>query len=459
MSLVGPLVSSLSARLLVSVSLLLVFFFGVTIVVLDSAFREAGERAQEDILDGQLMALLAAAEPNASGELEMPPDLGEPRFGNLGSGLYGALSDESNFPVWTSRSALGIYVPYGTEPAPGQRSFTRIELEDGTPLMALSLHVQWELRNGDLKPYTFSVAQSLDSFNAQLAGFRRQLFTWFAAVAAIMLFSIYLVMRGLLKPLRQIESEISDVERGKRQCLSDDFPDELSSVARNMNLLIGSERGRSERYRNTLDNLAHSLKTPLAAIRAVLTEQRSSKITEKIEAQIERMNDIVRYQLKIPAARSKKFGVTSLPVEQELKKLVDGLRKVYTDKNPAIDVDLAKGIVFRGERGDFLELAGNLLDNACKCCDSTVRLSIGPLAGGSVDSGGMRIVVEDDGPGIPEDARSALLQRGMRLDESAPGQGIGLAVVMDIAASYGGTVTISDSTLGGAKISVTVNPG
>ncbi len=450
-------VSSLSARLLISVSLLLVFFFGMTIVVLNSAFREAGEEAQQDILDGQLMALIAAAEPNVDGDLEMPPELSEPRFGNLGSGLYGALTDDSNFSVWTSRSALGTYVPYGEQPSPGQRTFSRIELEDGTPLMALSLHVQWELASGDLKPYTFSVAQSLDSFNAQLAGFRRQLFTWFGAVALIMLFSISMVMRGLLKPLRQIESEISDVEGGNRQSLSDDFPDELSSVARNMNLLIGSERGRAERYRNTLDNLAHSLKTPLAAIRAVLTEQRSSEVTEKIEAQIERMNDIVRYQLKIPAARSKKFGVIALPVKKELKKLVDGLHKVYKDKNPSIDVDLADGIVFRGESGDFLELAGNLLDNACKCCEAAVKLTIAPLSVGK-GLGGMRIIVEDDGPGIPEEARAPLLERGMRLDESAPGQGIGLAVVTDIAASYGGTVTISDSTLGGAKISVTVNP-
>jgi len=356
--------SSLSVRLLISVSLLLVFFFGVTIVVLDSAFSEAGEQAQEDILDGQLMALLAAAEPNLSGELEMPPDLGEPRFANLESGLYGALTDESDFPVWTSRSALGLNVPYGLAPAPGNRSFSLVELEDGTPLMALSLHVQWELANGDLKPYTFSVAQSLDSFNAQVAAFRRQLFTWFAAVALIMLFSISVVMRGLLKPLRQIDSEISDVEQGKRQSLSDDFPDELSSVARNMNLLIGSERGRSDRYRHTLDNLAHSLKTPLAAIRAVLTEQRSDEITEKIETQIERMNDIVRYQLRKPAEESKSFGMVAVPIEKELKKLVDGLHKVYNDKGPTIIVEVTDGILFRGETGDFLEIDGNLLDNA-----------------------------------------------------------------------------------------------
>jgi len=451
--------SSLSARLLISISLLLVLFFGATIVVLELAFREAGEQAQEDILDTQLMALIAEAEPNEDGELVMPADLNEPDFSNLGSGLYGALSDESDTPVWTSRSSLGLNVPYGPIPPPGTHSFSRVTLEDGTPLMALSLHVQWELANGELKPYTFSVAQSMDSFNAQLATFRRQLFTWFGAVALIMLISISIVMRGLLKPLRQIEAEITDIEEGARQALSDDFPDELSSVARNMNMLIGSERGRSERYRNTLDNLAHSLKTPLAAIRSILAEQESNDLSARVEAQIERMNDIVRYQLRKPSSiQSESFGVVAMPVDQELRKLVDGLHKVYKDKSPEIIVDAPGDVRFRGDSGDFLELAGNLLDNACKWCHSKVRLEIAPLDDTGFTSGAMSLVVEDDGPGIPEEAREALLQRGMRLDENAPGHGIGLAVVKDIANSYGGGIEIGDSPLGGARISVTVKP-
>ena len=452
--------SSLSARLLVSVSLLLVFFFGATIVVLDSAFRQAGEQAQQDILDGQLMALIAEAEPNARGELEMPIDLREPRFGNLGSGLYGALHDDSESPVWTSRSALGLNVPYGEQPDAGQHSFSRVELADGTPLMALSLHVQWELANGELKPYTFSVAQSLNSFHAQVAGFRRQLFTWFGAIALIMLLSISIVMRGLLRPLRQIESEISEIESGRRKALSADFPDELAGVASNMNLLIGSERGRSERYRNTLDNLAHSLKTPLAAIRTILGEQQSSELSARIEEQIERMNDIVRYQLKKPATiHGQSFGVVAVPVQDEVGKLVAGLAKVHVDKAPDISASVADGIRFRGDTGDFLELAGNLLDNACKWCRKFVRISVAPLAGRPPESGAMSLVVEDDGPGIPADARDALLERGMRLDENAPGHGIGLAVVKELVASYNGSIEISESELGGARISISIDPG
>lgn len=444
--------ASLSARLLLAVSLLLLVFFGATIVVLDSAFREAGEQAQEDILDGQLIALLAAADPDDDGELVMPAVMQEPRLDTLGSGLYAELRDDGVQPVWQSTSSLGLSVPFGAPPPPGPPLFSRISLEDGTPLMALAISVEWELRNGDLRPYSFFVAESLDSFNAQVARFRRQLFGWFAAVAFIMLLAISAVMRGVLKPLRQIEDEISEIEKGRRQALTEGLPTELESVARNMNLLIGSERGRSERYRQTLDNLAHSLKTPLAAIRAVLGEQGSDATSAKIEAQIERMNDIVRYQLRKPASLvSDSFGVGTVAIREQLERLIEGLQKVYQEKRPDIGLEVDPRAEFRADTGDFLELAGNLVDNACKWCDKSVQIRVTPF-----DGSGMRLTVGDDGPGIPEDAADLLLQRGMRLDESAPGHGIGLAVVKDIAASHGGELHIRRSRLGGAEIEVTI---
>ncbi len=447
--------SSLSARLLISVFILLLFFFGATIAALDIAFRDVGEKSREDILDGQLMTLLAAAEPNVAGELEIPLGLPEPRFGNLGSGLYADLRDTDGNSVWRSPSSLGLLLPHGPVPDAGAQEFSRLTMDDGTPLMTLSLSVQWELPNGELKPYVFYVAESLDSFHAQVARFRRQLFTWFGAIAAVLLFAMSLLMRGMLHPLRQIEQEIGEVEQGDRQSLSEGFPSELSGVARNMNVLIGSERARSERYRQTLDNLAHSLKTPLAAMRAVLTQEKSPKLTEKLEPQIEQMTEIVRYQLRKPAATaSDAIGATPVPMEAELERLVDGLGKVYSDKQPTIDVSVTDDAEFRGDTGDFLELAGNLLDNACKWCESTVSLTIRPVNA----NGGMTLTVADDGPGIPQVAADALMQRGTRLDESAPGHGIGLAVVRDIATSYGGSLSISASELGGASITVVIPP-
>jgi two-component system sensor histidine kinase PhoQ len=451
--------TSLSSRLLVSVSVLLLIFFGATIAVLDRAFTEAGEQARRDILDGHLVGLLAAAEPDDSGQLAMPARLREPRFQRIGSGLYAELREFDGKVLWRSRSALGMELPVGTIPDVGNHLFDREELEDGTPILTLALTVDWELDDGRSKTYVFKVAESLDGFNAQVAGFRGQLFGWFAAVAATMLIAFSMLLRSLLKPLRQIETEISEIEEGARASLSSGFPTELGGVARNMNLLIDSERARSDRYRYTLDNLAHSLKTPLAAMRALLNERQDENFGDRFNEQIDRMDEIVRYQLRKPAASvADKLVLAPVRVEREVTRLVDGLRKVYRDKNPEFEMSIAKGMQFRGDTGDFLEVAGNLLDNACKWCQRRVRISIVPSVGARAAASGMVLTVSDDGPGIPEDAAKALLQRGMRLDESTPGHGIGLAVVKDIAQSYGGQLSIQRSDLGGAEIMVSIPP-
>jgi two-component system sensor histidine kinase PhoQ len=448
--------SSLSARLLISVSVLLMFFFGVTIVVLDTAFRSAGEQAQADILDGHLMAILAAAEATEQGTLELPPDLQEPRFGNIGSGLYAELRDDRDAIAWRSRSALGIEMPDGEAPPSGVRLFLDEALADGTPLLTLSLAVQWELPNGELRPFVFKVAESLDSFNAQVAQFRRQLFGWFAAVALIMLLSISVLLRRLLRPLRQIENEIGEIEQGKRASLSGAFPTELTGVARNMNVLIDSERARSDRYRLTLDNLAHSLKTPLAAMRVLLIQGKSDEFAGRFNEQIDRMDEIVRYQLRKPAtSKADSLALTLVPVEAEVQRLVEGLNKVYHDKGPDIETQINADMQFRGESGDFLEMAGNLIDNACKWCERKVLVTVQPSSRSRSDAG-MILQVADDGPGVPDDAVEALLERGTRLDESTPGHGIGLAVVKELAESYGGQLSIGKSELGGAEFRVTI---
>jgi two-component system sensor histidine kinase PhoQ len=450
---------SLSSRLLISVSVLLLLFFGATIAVLDSAFTEAGEQARRDILDGHLVALLAAAEPGDDGELALPDRLREPRFGRIGSGLYGELRDMDGEVLWRSRSALGLVIPDGVVPELGEQLFARESLVDGTPLLTLSLGVDWEFDEDAFKPYVFKVAESLDSFNSQIARFRRQLFGWFAAVALTMLLAFSFLLRGMMKPLRKIETEIGEIEGGSRVSLSSEFPTELTGVARNMNLLIDTERARSDRYRNTLDNLAHSLKTPLAAMRALLNDRKGKQFGDRFDEQIERMDEIVRYQLRKTAASvGDNLVLKPVLVEKEVARLIEGLRKVYHDKGPDFEVRIESGMQFRGDTGDFLELAGNLLDNACKWCEQRVRITAVPSVGALGIASGMVLTVSDDGPGIPQDAADALLQRGMRLDESTPGHGIGLAVVKDIARSYGGRLSINTSDLGGAEITVSIPP-
>ncbi len=452
--------NSLSSRLLVSVSVLLLLFFGATIAVLDSAFTSAGEQSQRDILDGHLVGLLAAAEEGTSHNLALPPyRLREPRFDQIGSGLYGVLRDGDNNVLWRSDSSLGLEIPEGIFPELGNHLFQREALADGTPLLTLSLAVEWEFEDGVVRTYVFKVAESLDSFNATIARFRGQLFGWFAAVAVTMLIAFSMLLRGLMKPLRQIETEITEIEEGERVSLSSTFPTELTGVARNLNLLIDSERARSDRYRYTLDNLAHSLKTPLAAMRALLNERQQQDFGARFNEQIDRMDEIVRYQLRKPAASvADNLVLAPVPVAKEVHRLIDGLRKVYHDKAPEFEVRVEDGMQFRGDTGDFLELAGNLLDNACKWCEKRVRISVVPSVGARAIASGMVLTVSDDGPGIPEDAAKALMQRGMRLDEATPGHGIGLAVVKDIAHSYGGSLAIQASELGGAEFMVSIPP-
>ena len=451
---------SLSSRLLLSVSVLLLVFFGATIVLLDSAFTRAGEQSQRDILDGHLVGLLAAAEENSADELVLPEHrLREPRLEQIGSGLYAELRDIDGNLVWRSESALGLELPRGILPELGNHLFAREALPDGTPLLTLSLAVEWAFDDETSRTYVFKVAESLDSFNAQIARFRGQMFGWFAAIALVMLLAFSLLLRGLMKPLRQIETEIGEIEEGARSSLSKAFPTELTGVARNLNLLIDSERARSDRYRYTLDNLAHSLKTPLAAMRALLNDRKQDQFDERCNEQIDRMDEIVRYQLRKPAASAAhKLVLAPVAVEKEVARLIDGLQKVYRDKSPEFDVQIAPGMQFRGDTGDFLELAGNLLDNACKWCRRRVSISITPSSAAGDVASGMKLSVGDDGPGIPEAAASALLERGTRLDESTPGHGIGLSIVKDIAHSYGGHLTVSGSTLGGAEIAVTIPP-
>ncbi len=443
---------SLRLRVLLFGSLLLLLFFALIVGVLDAAFRSAAMEAERDLLDSRLIMLLAAAEPTEERTLSLPPDLPEPLFGSPGSGLYGEIDLRDGGLVWRSHSALGVDIPWGAEPRTGQRLFRRIEQPDGDGLLALSMGIDWEFSDGSVRSYLVHVAASLDSMNAQVAGFRRQLLVWFGLLAALLLASLAMLLRWLLSPLARIESEIIEMEHGERPALSSGYPSELAGVARNLNQLIDSERARSERNKRTLQDLAHSLKTPLAAMRALLDD---GPRPDGLGEQLTRMEEIVRYQLAKPiGGRGPTLGREPVAVGPELGRLADGLDKVYRDQSTRCELVIADGLQFFGDRGDLLELAGNLMENAYKWARGRVRVSASPASADGSPRRGLVLTVEDDGPGIPEGREAALLERGRRLDESKPGQGIGLGVVAELAEAYRGTVSLERSELGGARVTV-----
>jgi two-component system sensor histidine kinase PhoQ len=267
----------------------------------------------------------------------------------------------------------------------------------------------------------------------------------------LLLLTLAALLRWVLAPLRRMEREIRAVEEGRNDSLSRGYPRELSGVATNLNALLVGERKRVTRYRDTLGNLAHSLKTPLAVMRSSLP---GGGADAPLGAEIDRMRDIIEHQLKRAAASGGALlGQAPVEVAQVAADLRGALLRVYADKDLAIELAVAPTAQFVGDRGDLVELLGNLLDNACKWCRSRVRLSAAADAAAGPRER-LSLVIEDDGPGISAEDRARVLRRGERADESVPGHGLGLAMVHDTVDLYGGRLAIDTSAMGGARFSL-----
>jgi two-component system sensor histidine kinase PhoQ len=447
--------SSLSGRLLASVSLLLCLFFGLTIAALDLVFRDLSERSIGELLDAQLVALLAASEMDDHGDVQPAGPPAETRLRQPGSGLYAVIRRNDGTLVWRSPSLLGHEFPLGKPVAPGTRRLERLGLGEQGEVMVLTAGIDWEMASGSSRPFVFEVATSLTPYEAQLQRFRQQMFGWFLGLLLLLLGSLALLLRWALRPVRQVEREISEVESGARSTLSTDQPRELRGIAANMNALLVSERRRVERYRNTLGNLAHSLKTPLAVIRSTLAaETEAMRRSALINQQIDRMDAIVQHQLtRAAASGGAVVGQAAVELGPLLAELRTAMTKVYGHKDLLIEVASTGDARFAGDRGDLFELLGNLLDNACKWCRGRVRVSTSRAFDASGRSR-LRVTVEDDGAGVAPDDRQRILERGARADEQVDGQGLGLAMVRDIVELYDGSLEIGDSALGGARIEV-----
>jgi len=442
---------SVSQRLLIGLTLLLLLFFGAMIGVLEASFRDTAQRAQRELLKAQMMALIASTELDDDGHLlpRLPED--DDRLRQPNSGVYAAVSDGGD-AFWRSPSATGKVIEFGPAlpegPAPGE--FHELTTLDGTRLAALSRGISWELDHGDVRSLTFTVAADTTEYDAQLSRFRRGLLSGFGAVAALLLLALAGLLQWALTPLRRLAAQIRAVERGERDHLDEVWPAELSGVVANLNTLLSAERTRIARYRDTLGNLAHSLKTPLAVLRASFAPGSSG--AEQVNAQVDRMSAIVEHQLRRAAtsggASVGQHAVSVQPIAQDLRST---LLKAYGRKDFALEVAIPPALMFVGDKDDLTEALGNLMDNAAKWCRSQVRVSAGCQAAEGAGHK-LRITVEDDGPGIAVADRARVLERGARADEHTPGHGLGLAMVRDMAGLYGGSLEVGESPLGGARM-------
>ncbi len=440
---------SLNTRLLLASSVVLAAFLGITGLVLDSAFRASADSALRDRLQGHVHALLAASDLDTRGIVRLPAELPDPRFSLLGSGLYAEVVDSAGQPVWRSKSLLGLNIVFTTMPEVGQRKFVQLAVDRDLPLLSLAFTISWETNENRNRRYTYRVAENLLSFNAEVGRFRRSLWGWLAGAAILLLLVQGFILRWSLAPLRQVADDLHAIEAGLAQRLRGDYPRELRQLTGNLNGLLASADSHLKRYRDSLGNLAHSLKTPLAVLRgAVDGEANDAALRAVAREQLTGMTQLIEYQLQRAAASGRTPLAAPVEIKPVAEKIIAALAKVYADKGVRVTLDL-DAASFHGDPGDLTEMLGNLLDNAFKWCRGEVRIT-GTRLGDLRAS--LEISVEDDGPGIPGEMKTRVLQRGARADQATPGHGLGLAMVEDTVALYRGSLTLGSSPLGGLAV-------
>lgn len=455
---------SLRARQLLAASLGLVAFLFLAGYALDKAFQQTAQRNMRERMSSYAQAYLAGIDfdrENAVIDYNVDSNPPDSRFVRPGSGLYAqvVLSDSH----WVSRSGEGPELPVGPMLAPKQEAFEGplpiVQIDGSTSeVYRYGLGASWK---DDEFPYTVYILEDTSALAAQLRVFRGALWVYLGSAGVVLLLLQTAVLRWSLRPLNRVVDELQQVQRGQLEHMSPRHPRELEPLAESINALIESEREHLERQRNTLADLAHSLKTPLAVLRAQLDDGvHATALRDELDTQLRRMNNLVSYQLARAASGGHKLFSAPLPVEPHAEEIVRGLEKVYASKRVVCEFEIDPAARFYGETGDLQELMGNLLENAFKWARSRVLLTVAPIAGLPNRRAGLLLAVDDDGPGIAEEDVAKVLQRGVRGDERVQGHGIGLSIVQDLVRGYRGELRVGRSAeLGGARFEVLLPAG
>jgi len=276
-----------------------------------------------------------------------------------------------------------------------------------------------------------------------------------ALLGAGLLLAVMIQVKVGLRPLFVLRREVAAVRRGSADRLVRAYPTELEALAQELNALVAHNQEVVERQRTHVGNLAHALKTPLSVMLTEASQARSSaaaakRLPQVVHHQAEIMRDQVDHHLRrARAAARAQTNRERTPVAPVLDELSRTLEKIFREKGVSVDWDAPETLTFQGEKQDLLELAGNVMENACKWSAGRVRVTAAPL--GETQ---LILTVEDDGSGLPAEKRAQALRRGQRLDESAPGSGLGLSIVDDLARAYGGSVELGDAALGGLVVTL-----
>ncbi|MGO4222789.1 ATP-binding protein [Lysobacter sp. TAF61] len=458
---------SLQARQLLGASLGLIAFLALAGYALDRAFLETAESNMRQRLRSLALAYVAGGEFARNGEFIPPYETVDPRLDRPGSGLYAEVILPNGH--WDSASAQGPSLPAGRMLQANQEHFegplpiTEINGQPGEAYR-YGRGLIWSAGGDDAKsefPYTIYILEDTTALSRQVSVFRQALWRYLGGAGFILMLLQAVVLRWSLRPLRRVIDELKKVQRGVASRMSGRHPRELEPLTESINAFIESERENLDRQRNTLADLAHSLKTPLAVLRARAGEDvPAEELREEVDIQVRRMSDLVSYQLARAARSGHMLFAAPLEIEPYADQIVRSLEKIYAAKGVLCEFDIEEGVKFYGEPGDLQEVLGNLIENAFKWAHTRVLLTAkrGEIAPNRRP--GLLLAIDDDGPGVPEDKIDLVLQRGVRGDERVQGHGIGLATVLDVVRSYRGTLDVSRSQeLAGARFEVVLPPG
>jgi two-component system sensor histidine kinase PhoQ len=436
------LLSSLKVRIVVSALLLILVLLPIIGITLNNAFETQVNVAAKNQLKAYVYSVLAMAEVEDN-ELQMPSHLLENQFNVIGSGLYALITTKDNQLLWTSNSFLGLNTPMNLpKPATGRSTFDSIMIND-KPLLIYSFSVSFATSE---QPFTMTlhIIKNKQEYLQQIQKFSNTLWTWLLILTALLVIVQLSWLLWTLKPLGQFSQELTAVEQGTSMQLSTHYPVELQKVAKQLNTLLQTEQNQRKRYRNALADLAHSLKTPLAVI------QTQADLSEASPEQINRINQIIAYQLRRAQSAAGSGWHLGISVDSIAVRLVRTLTKIYQHRNLTIEYHPNKQARFKGDEADLTEMLGNVLDNACKAAKTRVTLTL------KQQDNQLWMTIEDDGEGIPEEKQQHIFERGIRADTYAQGHGIGLAIVRDLVDSYHGNLTVGQSaSLQGAKFEFT----
>ena len=446
------MIRSLRVRLMLAAAVLALLFMLALLPALQKAFSLALQESIEQRLASDITTLISAARVE-HGHLQMPDLLPDERYNLPSVGLLGYIFDREGRLVWRSRATTDRHINYQPRYDGHGNEFARIRQDNGDEFFVYDVEVK--LLGGRSAAFSIVALQPVREYQHTLDGLREKLYLGFGAALLALMVLLWAGLTWGLRSLRRLSHELDEVESGAREGLSREHPRELLRLTGSLNRLLHSEREQRQRYRDSLDDLAHSLKTPLAVLQGVGESMgRGSGEREQarvLQSQIERMSQQIDYQLQRASLRKSGLVRHQVRLAPVLDSLCSTLDKVYRDKRVAVTLNVAPQARVPIEEGALLELLGNLLENAYRLCLEQVRVSFETSPGQQV------LCIEDDGPGVPADQRERILQRGERLDRQHPGQGIGLAVVKDIIDSFDGRLTLEDSPLGGAAFRITFN--